>query len=102
MRAPAAIPAQAAATVATRAIEDQTVEASGATVTANFVNNLAAVADNPLIAGAMKSEREELGLSEIDLKSKKHSPSQDTKKIKVDRVIISLLPEVEEFDPDVY
>jgi hypothetical protein len=99
---PAATPAQAAAAAATRALEDTAVNASGASITANFANNLAALANNPLISGAMKSEKEELGISEIDLKSVKHAPTKDTQKIKVDRVINSLLPEVEEFEPDVY
>lgn len=82
-------------------MEDTSVNATGATVTANFVNNLATVANNPLINGALKSEKEELGISEIDLLNPKHAPTKDTQKIQVDRVINSLLPEVEEFEPDV-
>jgi cell division FtsZ-interacting protein ZapD len=65
---------------------------------ANFLNNLNALADNALVTGSLKSELKELGLSEIDLKSVKHSPSVDSQKIKLDRVINSLLPELEELE----
>jgi hypothetical protein len=51
--------------------------------------------------GSLKSEIKELKLKDIDLNSIKHSPTKDTQKIKLDRVINSLLPELEELEAEV-
>ena len=51
---------------------------------------------------SLKSEAKELNLSEINLTSPKHTPTKDTQKIKLDRVINSLLPDLEELDSEVY
>lgn len=59
------------------------------------------MAGNELVMGSLKSEAKELKLSEIDLHSIKHSPTKDSQKIKLDRVINSLLPELEELEAEV-
>lgn len=83
---------------ATQVLEDSTMGESGEGH-ANFLNNLNALADNALITDSLKSEVKVLNLTDINLRSDKHSPSNDTQKIKLDRVINSLLPELEELDP---
>jgi hypothetical protein len=91
----------AAAQQAIQALEDSTVGASGAGHAANFADNLNAIAGNELVMGSLKSEVKELKLKDIDLNSIKHSPTKDTQKIKLDRVINSLLPELEELEAEV-
>lgn len=43
----------------------------------------------------------ELGIPNIDIKSDKHKPSLDKSNVKLNRVISSLMPEVEGIDEDV-
>jgi len=61
-----------------------------------------AIANDPNVMASLKSEAKELNLSEINLTSPKHTPTKDTQKIKLDRVINSLLPDLEELDSEVY
>jgi len=49
----------------------------------------------------LKSENKELNISDIDLKSPLHQPSKDNYPIKLDRVLSSLIPELEGLDADV-
>jgi hypothetical protein len=62
-----------------------------------FINKLNS---NELLKN-LKSERDVLKISEIELTNKKHQPSRDNKNVRLDRVIRSLLPEIEGLDEDV-
>jgi len=61
-----------------------------------------AIANDPNVMASLKYESKELNLSEINLTSPKHTPTKDTQKIKLDRVINSLLPDLEELESDIY
>jgi len=72
---------------------------SGNTVSMNLLNE---VAGNSLVTSALKSEMNELGINDINLKSLKHKPSADSNKVKLDRVIGALIPQLEELESDVF
>lgn len=71
----------------------------GPSNTINFLNQLASSDE---LLNNLKSEREELKIADVDILSKKHQPSRDNKNIRLDRVLRSLLPEIEGLDEDLY
>mmetsp|Transcript_36066 Transcript_36066/g.30360 ORF Transcript_36066/g.30360 Transcript_36066/m.30360 type:complete len:200 (-) Transcript_36066:556-1155(-) len=97
----ATTPAQVAAAKAVKLLEDTAVVATGSAHGFNdFMANLAAVSGS--VSDSLESEHAKLNLSDINMKSNKHIPSTDTGKIKLGRVISSLLPELEGLDADIY
>lgn len=81
---------------AEKALEDTTIGGSS-----NSVKFLNVLNSNELLKN-LKYEKDVLNISEIELTNKKHQPSRDDKKVRLDRVIRSLLPEIEGLDEDVY
>lgn len=66
----------------------------------SLLKSLEKLSNNADFMNSMPSENKQLKLSEINMKSLKHSPSVDNQKIKLDRVINSLIPELEELESD--
>jgi len=91
-------PEQRAAAVAERALTDNEVPGISNTVT--FQNRIEALSGSPLIK--LSSERKELGIPDIDIKNDKHKPSKDVSSVKLNRIISSLMPEVEGIDEDIF